>query len=52
MVLHAAIPQHRVPGKVDFFVCGPAPMVAATVRILDDLGVPSRRVHTELFDVV
>ena len=51
-VLHAAIPQHRVPGKVDFFVCGPAPMVAATVRILDDLGVAPRRVHTELFDVV
>ncbi|GAB3067727.1 ferredoxin reductase family protein [Pedococcus soli] len=51
-VLHAAIPQQRVPGRVDFFICGPAPMVAATVRILDDLGVASRRVHTELFDVV
>ncbi len=51
-VLQAAIPQHRVPGKVDFFVCGPAPMVAASVRILDDLGVARRRVHTELFDVV
>ena len=51
-VLGAAIPQHRVPGKVDFFICGPAPMVAASVRILDDLGVPPRRVHTELFDVV
>ena len=45
--------QHVLhPFVVDFFICGPAPMVAATVRILDDLGVASRRVHTELFDVV
>ena len=51
-VLREAVPRRRTQGRIDYFLCGPGPMVGATVRILDDLGVPARRVHTELFDVI
>ncbi len=51
-MLRDAVPLRRVKGKIDYFICGPGPMVAATTRSLDAMGVPARRVHTELFDVV
>ena len=51
-VLRESIPRRRAYRKLDYFICGPAPMVAATLRILDTFDVDSRRVHTELFDVV
>lgn len=35
-----------------FFVCGPPPMVAALERITAQLGVPTRHVHTERFDMI
>jgi predicted ferric reductase len=47
-----ALPRRRRKEKVDYFICGPGPMVAAATRIVSDRGVPSRRIHTELFDVV
>lgn len=51
-VLYGAVPSRWNHRRLDYFICGPGPMVAATLRILDDLGVEPRRVHTELFDVV
>ncbi|WP_310245337.1 ferredoxin reductase family protein [Nocardioides sp. BE266] len=52
-VLASALPGRRGRAHLDYFVCGPGPMVAAATRILeDDWGVPDRRIHTELFDVV
>jgi predicted ferric reductase len=51
-VLERALPQRRSKQVVDYFVCGPGPMVAAATEIIGDRGVPSRRIHTELFDVV
>jgi NAD(P)H-flavin reductase len=36
---HGPWPDH------DFYICGPAPMVAATVRGLDRLQVPPARIH-------
>jgi len=51
-VLERALPQRRGRQRVDYFICGPGPMVAAATRIISDRGVPGRRIHTELFDVV
>ncbi|WP_076261958.1 ferredoxin reductase family protein [Intrasporangium flavum] len=50
--LEAALPRRRRQERVDYFICGPGPMVAAATRIVSDRGAPSRRIHTELFDVV
>ncbi len=52
-VLDAALPGRRGRSHLDYFVCGPGPMVAAATRILEhDWGVADRRIHTELFDVI
>jgi predicted ferric reductase len=51
-VLRGALPVRRAAGRVDYFVCGPGPMVAATVHMLQELEVGPDRIHTELFDVV
>ncbi len=51
-VLEKALPLRRKREVVDYFICGPGPMVAAATRIISDRGVPGRRIHTELFDVV
>jgi predicted ferric reductase len=52
-VLEVALPAHRIRAHLDYFVCGPGPMVAAVTRILqEEWGLAPRRVHTELFDVV
>lgn len=51
-VLDSALGRRRW-AHLDYFVCGPGPMVAAATRILiDEWHVPPARVHTELFDVV
>ncbi|CAN5712881.1 ferric reductase-like transmembrane domain-containing protein [soil metagenome] len=52
-VLDSALPGRRGRSHLDYFVCGPGPMVAAATRILEnDWGIADRRIHTELFDVV
>ncbi|MEO7753969.1 MAG: ferric reductase-like transmembrane domain-containing protein [Terracoccus sp.] len=51
-ILETALPTRRGRRTVDYFICGPGPMVAAATQIISDRGVPSRRIHTELFDVV
>lgn len=35
----------------EFFICGPRPMLDAMENFLHDLGIPGRRIHTELFDM-
>ena len=45
-------PATRARRRLDYFICGPAPMVAAVSRTLADQHVAVDRVHTELFDVV
>lgn len=42
-------PRH---GRLQYFVCGPAPMMDALERVLAELGVPPDRVHTERYDMV
>ncbi len=51
-VLEQSLPGRRRREVIDYFICGPGPMVAAATRIVSDRGVPGRRIHTELFDVV
>ncbi|MCJ7499109.1 ferric reductase-like transmembrane domain-containing protein [bacterium] len=36
----------------DYFLCGPEPMTKALERVLYAMGVPLRRSHTEIFDLV
>lgn len=49
-ILARALPPDA-PGLV-YFLCGPEPMTEAVRRGLRELGVPLRRVHFELFDMV
>ncbi len=35
----------------EFFICGPRAMTAAMEGFLHELGIPLRRIHTELFDM-
>lgn len=37
--------------QLDYFVCGSPRLVTDTTGALAELGIPERRVHTELFDV-
>jgi predicted ferric reductase len=38
-------------GALEYFICGPAPMMDMVERYLDRAGVPSRLVHSERFDI-
>jgi predicted ferric reductase len=49
-LLDRCLPDNR--RDLQYFVCGPTPMIAITERALYHLGVPMRRCHTELFDLV
>jgi predicted ferric reductase len=49
-LLEVSLPQgYR---QMQFFLCGPKPMVTAVTAMLDALGVPSARIHYELFEMV
>jgi len=45
--------RHLPPGFTDFsyFVCGPNPMIRLVERNLGSLGVPLRKIHSEIFDL-
>ena len=36
--------DHRAPEDIEFYMCGPGPMSAAVVNMLDNLGVPSENI--------
>jgi predicted ferric reductase len=38
--------------RMQYFVCGPGPMMDAVERALEALGVPAERINTERFDMV
>jgi len=48
-LLRRQLPQ--IPAGVHCFVCGPTPMIRAAECALHELGVPLRRVHSEIFDL-
>jgi predicted ferric reductase len=46
--------QRNLPADLaalEFFLCGPTPMTDSIEHSLNAIGVPMRRVHTELFDM-
>jgi predicted ferric reductase len=49
-LLERRLPENRESCR--YFICGPAPMIRLAERCLQELGVPNRQVHTELFDLV
>jgi len=49
-VLDRHLPAERRP--LEYFVCGPTPMTRAVEASLATLGVPSARVHSEIFNWV
>ncbi|UZK70597.1 2Fe-2S iron-sulfur cluster-binding protein [Sphingomonas sp. S1-29] len=44
-LLHQVLP----PGRHDFYVCGPPPMMVSLIPALRDGGVPADRIHHEAF---
>jgi 3-phenylpropionate/trans-cinnamate dioxygenase ferredoxin reductase subunit len=44
------LPRH--PARLNYFLCGPAPMVHTVSHELTALGIPLRRIHTERFGAV
>jgi predicted ferric reductase len=38
--------------RFQYFVCGPLPMIDAVEAMLDGIGIPASRVHTERFEMV
>jgi predicted ferric reductase len=50
LVLHRALPPDRT--LLTYFICGPKPMTDVVQHDLRTLGVPLRRIHLELFDMV
>ncbi len=49
-VLNRCLPAQR--DRLEYFVCGPTPMIHLVEHGLYSLGVPMARFHTELFDLV
>ena len=40
------------PAAAEYYICGPKPMMQATIKVLRDLGVPRQQIHFELFALV
>mgnify|MGYP001231951162 CR=1 FL=1 len=54
-LLSAELLRRHLPHDLrftQFFVCGPTPMMDAVERFAVQLGIPSRQLHTERFDMV
>ena len=53
--LNADLLRRHLPERyqhLQYFVCGPGPMMDATERALAEIGVPADRIHTERFVMV
>jgi predicted ferric reductase len=53
-VTREILDRHLPRGRrvLDYFICGPQPMIESVERALYELGVPLGRFHSELFDLV
>ena len=49
-LLAANLPRYRK--RLDFFICGPPPMVTGVIASLRAIGVAPKHIHTEKFDFV
>ena len=53
--INAKVLQRHLPKqfrRMQYFVCGPTPMMDAMEKILPEIGVPPLLIHTERFDMV
>ena len=41
--------DHDDPGEIEYYLCGPPPMIDAVIRSLDDLGVEPDMIHYDKF---
>ena len=48
-ILQRHLPENRA--DYEYFICGPRPMIVNMEKYLRELGVPLRRIHSELFDM-
>ncbi len=48
-LLDRHLPENR--DEMEYFICGPIPMIQKVEGFLGELGIPTSRVHTELFDL-
>jgi len=54
-IITADVLRHHLPRqyrRFQYFICGPAPLMDAMEKILPDMGIPQRLIHTERFDMV
>jgi predicted ferric reductase len=53
-IIPEILDRHLPPNRSDlvYFVCGPVPMLRAMEGFLGELGIPTTKVHSELFDLV
>lgn len=43
--------KHDAPEDIEFYMCGPGPMVGAVNKMLDDLGVQQENIHFDDFGI-
>lgn len=52
VLLRQVLPERSGRHKIEYFICGPGPMVTDVLEALHELGIDAGRVHTEQFDMV
>ena len=50
-MLGALLPRDCESGDCEIYICGPPAMIHAVERLLGEMGVPLKRVHTERFNL-
>jgi predicted ferric reductase len=51
-LLRQVLPERSRRHRIEYFICGPAPMVTDVLEALQELGIDPARIHTEQFDMV
>jgi len=49
VVLERYLREHKAPEDIDYYLCGPSPMVTAVMAMLDDLGVEAGNISYDDF---
>jgi len=50
--LRQVLPERSGRHKIEYFVCGPSPMVTDVLLALQELRIDPAHIHTEQFDLV
>ncbi|MEZ4885007.1 MAG: NADH:ubiquinone reductase (Na(+)-transporting) subunit F [Chitinophagales bacterium] len=49
VLLDSYLKNHEEPEEIEYYICGPPAMLAAVLKMLDDLGVPSENIAFDDF---